>query len=309
MSRSRARHTNSTNVRLGLVRFGVGVAQGISSELAARLAEDLFVSPRRRARPQRENAWLAGAQPLPLIVDTRPIAAWTWGSGPPVLLVHGWEGRGAQLGALVAPLVESGHRVVTFDGPAHGATPGQTMTLMELTATLRAVAEAAGELRAVIAHSFGAAATTVALAAGLGVERVVYVAPALDLGGAFARFTRWARLGPDAVAEFRRRVERRNGARTEAIDGLTLARTMRTPLLVLHDQEDRQVPFREGVALVERWPNARLVPTRGLGHDRILRDDEVVRRIAAWVSGGAIPLSPQEELDRYLFDPRARSAS
>jgi len=35
-------------------------------------------------------------------------------------MVHGWNGRGAQLGAFAPELVRVGFRVVTFDTPAHG---------------------------------------------------------------------------------------------------------------------------------------------------------------------------------------------
>ena len=58
-----------------------------------------------------------------------PKPYFAWGAGPSVLLVHGWEGRGAQLGALVDPLVAAGYRVVALDGPAHGDSPGRLSTL------------------------------------------------------------------------------------------------------------------------------------------------------------------------------------
>ena len=41
----------------------------------------------------------------------RRIATWTWGAGPRILLVHGWGGRGGQMGAFVEPLVAQGFSV------------------------------------------------------------------------------------------------------------------------------------------------------------------------------------------------------
>ena len=43
---------------------------------------------------------------------------YSWGSGPTVLLVHGWEGRGSQLSAFAPALVKAGFRVVAVDMPA-----------------------------------------------------------------------------------------------------------------------------------------------------------------------------------------------
>lgn len=40
---------------------------------------------------------------------------WGASSGPSVVLPHGWERSGAQLGFLMEPLVEPGHRVLAAD--------------------------------------------------------------------------------------------------------------------------------------------------------------------------------------------------
>ena len=55
------------------------------------------------------------------------------------------------------------------------------------------------------------------------------------------------------------------------------------PLLIFHDERDARVSFREGRAIVESWPCAQLVATRGLGHHRILRNPAVVRRAVAFL--------------------------
>ena len=46
--------------------------------------------------------------------------------------------------------------------------------------------------------------------------------------------------------------------------------------LVIHDEGDRDVGFASGLALARAWPDARLLATKGLGHNRILRDPAVV---------------------------------
>jgi hypothetical protein len=72
--------------------------------------------------------WFTAPPPLPLDrlpvpppgeevgveLDGRRLRATAWGSGPLVLLLHGWGGRSEQLGAFVAPLVAAGHRVVAL---------------------------------------------------------------------------------------------------------------------------------------------------------------------------------------------------
>src|SRR5688572_26209329 len=164
---------------LTLVR-ALRVLSHASPGVASRIAADLFMTPRRHRTPDRERALLEGATPFDVrLGDSTTIKAWRWGNGPLVLLVHGWEGRGSQLTPFVRPLVDAGHRVVTFDAPGHGASDGNRSSLPHFTYALRAVA-ATAEPHAIIAHSLGCAATTLALRDGLNANRLVFMAPPLE---------------------------------------------------------------------------------------------------------------------------------
>ena len=44
------------------------------------------------------------------------------------------------------------------------------------------------------------------------------------------------------------------------------------PTLVVHDRRDKETPYQVGADLAAAWPNATLVSTDGLGHQRILTD-------------------------------------
>src|SRR5678816_1021873 len=124
-----------------LARAALQTAYIVSEDLGTSLAERLFTTPRRHARPPRERTVLASAREGIVDVTLRaprwkhlrvPVATWRWGVGPTVLLVHGWEGRGSQLGAFVEPLVAAGMSVVAFDAPGHGDSPGHQLFLTEL---------------------------------------------------------------------------------------------------------------------------------------------------------------------------------
>jgi pimeloyl-ACP methyl ester carboxylesterase len=299
---------NSTNVRL--FKWAIEVADHISPSLASELALRAFLTPARPPRPERERAILASGRSLPLSAGGLPLAAWSWGEGPTVLLVHGWAGRGAQLGALVAPLVERGRRVVTWDAPAHGDSPGRTTTLASMAEVLRTVADRLGPVESLVAHSFGGAASTIALARGLAVERAVYVAPLFTIGATVDRFIDGLGLSPAAARHLEQGLAHANLARRDDLEGRTLAPAMTTPLLVVHDRDDREVPYAEGVATVRRWPGARLLTTGGLGHRRVLADREVAEAIADFVTGrGArdeVVLDEATRLDRELANPDRR---
>ena len=64
------------------------------------------IHPHRR--PAREVVWLQSAERFECEAAGGRIAAYGWGAGPPVLLAHGWEGRGSQMGALATGLAAAG---------------------------------------------------------------------------------------------------------------------------------------------------------------------------------------------------------
>ena len=283
----RASAKKKPNVRAEMIRLALRATAAVSPRTAARGLEKLFLRTRRHPTPDRERSWLETAEPTQFESRGESLAAWVWGDGPrTALLAHGWEGRGAQLGSFAAPLTDAGFRVVTFDAPGHGASPNDRSSLVEMAEAVRDASAHFGPFDGIVAHSAGAAATAIALDHGLETGRAVFIAPPTDLGAFLATVTAYLGLSRDVERHTRERLEERFGVRWESLALERIAPTMRTPLLVLHDREDREVAFDNGEALASLWPEARLVATEGLGHRRVLRDPEVVRQAAAFLGSG-----------------------
>ncbi|MEM9557297.1 MAG: alpha/beta fold hydrolase [Acidobacteriota bacterium] len=259
------------------------IAPGVASIWARRL----FLSPHRAPAPLRETWWATDAVETTLsLADGRRLVAWRWGcGGPRVLLVHGWGGRGLQLGALAAPLVAAGYEVWTYDAPGHGRMPAQRWSLPEHRDVVALAITALGGVEAVIAHSMGAAALTAALdrEPGLEAERLVFMAPPADLFAVLERFSSLTGLPMAVVDRMRLWLEARFAIRFDRMSPLAIAPSMERPLLVVHDRDDREAPAAEGAALARAWPGAVLRTTVGLGHNRLLAEPMVVQRVVDFV--------------------------
>lgn len=264
-------------------------ALSISPALAARLATVLFRTPPRHRHSDLEQAALSTGERLDLPLPGRDrIVAWRWGRGPLVLLVHGWGSRGARLASFIRPLVDAGYSVAAFDAPGHGASAGRLSSLPQFMRALRAVASRLGPVHAVVAHSMGAAATALEMARGLQAGRAVFLAPAADPAGYSELFARTLGLSTAVLDRMKRNLEKRFGLPWKDFDVLRAARARTIPLLVFHDAEDPEVPWRDGSSIASEWPAAELVTTRGLGHRRIVHDPAVVSRAVAFLtSAGA----------------------
>ena len=215
------------------------------------------------------------------------LAAWSWGDGPTVLLLHGWGSGAASLGVFVGPLLERGFRVVAFDAPAHGQSDGTRTNMVDYAGAVLQVGRAVGPLHGVVAHSFGAPAAALATRHGLQPERMVMMAPPqniIDLSmevGELLGFPRHVcELMGQRLAE-RLRIDWEELATDRLVEGLE------APLLVVHDRDDRTVPWTHGATIAEAARDGELLSTEGLGHSDIKTDPDVQRHVLDFVTGKA----------------------
>jgi pimeloyl-ACP methyl ester carboxylesterase len=280
----------ATPITLSLMRGAFGMLSRTAPEMASKIAVDLFMKPRKFARPDREKELLAEAEPFVVSVGAESsVQAWRWGSGPAVLLVHGWEGRGSQLAPLVRPLLARGFSVVTFDAPGHGDSDGSRSSLPHFAWAVRRVAESisgsdANGSYAIIAHSLGCAATTLALREGLTTGRLVFFSPPLNPSDYVDRFGNILNFSSEVLVRMKQRIEERFLRKWSDYALDETARQMTAPLLVIHDRDDEETYWSEGSALAAAWPGARLLSTEGLGHRRILRDPGVVEAATRFIA-------------------------
>lgn len=284
---------NRTAVRskntVRLARAALQTAYIVSEDLGTSFAERLFTTPRRHARPERERNVLANARRGVATVRLRSprwnnqrvrVATWRWGAGPTALLVHGWEGRGSQLGSFVAPLVAAGMSVVAFDAPGHGNSPDHRLYLTDLADSIADVAASIGPLHAIVAHSFGAAAALLAYTRnGVRAPRNVMVAPNVLIDDAVRRFARMVGLDETDRIALEQRLAAQTGIGIDELRLPQLTARRDDALLVFHDRDDDEVAFRHGEQLATTWPSATLRETTGLGHRRILRDEAVIAAV------------------------------
>jgi pimeloyl-ACP methyl ester carboxylesterase len=282
-------HPSATNnSTIGRAKLSQRVFSALSLTapwLAVRVAERLFVTPLRVSRPPREHEWSQGAERFSISSPYGPLAAWSWGAGPrTVLLMHGWAGRGTQLGAFVAPLLAEGYRVVAYDAPGHGESPGRTSNLLILTKTAQVVARSLGPLQGIVAHSIGAAAAMLALGnRKLVAQRAVTLAPAARMATVVQSFGYATGFSPAVLERIRDRFETRLHFRWSQIEPLQHAADLQVPLLVIHDLDDKEMPWTEGVGLAHAY-QGELLLTSGLGHRRLLRDPGVISSAVSFLT-------------------------
>jgi len=284
--------SRSTNVRIYTVKQrAVSVLLRffwhLVPELTDRCILRLFFAPVRYRQNAEEKACLARGQPFQVRVHDKTIQAWKWGQGPGVLLVHGWNGRGAQFHRFIAPLVTAGYTAIAFDGPAHGESSGRITSYFEFTDVVRALLSqnCALNIRGIIAHSFGAAAAINSLDKDRPAIAAICIAPILRLRefiiNTFQRFGIPQEIYKGLIGSF----EERFGYDLAHDNPSILLGRLSAPVLIVHDTDDRAVPFRDSQEISQKHKHIALYPTRGLGHLRVLSDLAVIHTSLQYLSG------------------------
>lgn len=277
-------------MNLQTLRCWNAVAGRVAPKRVARLNLRLMATPRRLAAKAWEEAIAAEGTPLRLVQGWRAIS---WGEGPLVLCLHGWEGRGTQFEAFVRPLVAAGHRVVALDGPAHGASHGRRADpVVFANCLLDAVAEL-GPPDALIGHSMGGAATAYALTLAperLRPARAVLIAAPASYRSVLDRHMELVNLRGAAQAalfeELASYFARERGTDLAEIELQDRAARVapETSILIVHDSDDEVISVAQAQTYRDTWPQARLLQTAGLGHLRVMRDPLVVKAVVGFVT-------------------------
>ncbi len=289
--RNRMSTSVRTRLQLALVRMAFRLAATFRPEAAVARAGALFCTPLRGSRQRALRAVEDGAVRGTLDMDGHRIATYTWGdpaTQPYVLFAHGWSSHGTRFMPWIPHLRQAGYAVVAFDQPAHGRSDGKRATLPDFACTLFAVATRFGPAAALIAHSLGGTAASVALARGLRAGRVVLIAPAADPVDAALRFARLVRLPERLCRRMMAGFESSVGVAFADLQAQHNAPFIALPALIVHDLEDAEVPWSEGERYARYWPQARLLSTQGLGHNLIAGDEGVIAAALRFLRGETV---------------------
>ena len=290
MTEVKTRASADPPLALQIVRLVFALLCRLAPSLATKWAERLFFTPRSVRRPESELAYYQSAENSSFAFNGQMIAMYQWGQGDEtVLLAHGWGSRGTRMGPLVAPLMEAGYRVVAVDFPAHGDSTGKMTNLLEITQLLAYLCDRFSPVKALVSHSFGGMATLAAIHKfELDVKRAAIIAAPFTMEYIFDSFSDQLGLTQQVrnrlVTTIVERFEKTRNVQVFDFSPDRFAETLQLPFLVVHDRGDREVAYQQGLRLSRALPNVEFVSTEGLGHRRIVRDPEVVRKVVEFVS-------------------------
>lgn len=253
--------------------------------LMGRLAYYLwFTTVRFKAPPYEMDANKTASRSI-LDVNGKPVSVLTWGKAPFVLFIHGWTGRGTQAAPFLDGLLSAGYGVISFDAPAHGESPGKQTNMLEITDVVLALGKKYGPFNATITHSFGGMIAAYAMSLDMKFEKVISICPPADLDVIIENFSRSLRI-PNISMQFMLDKLRKNFGEdlSNKISTVNNVKNLDNRALIIHDENDEDVPWQSGREIADNWKGAEFIRTQGLGHRRILRDPDVVKATIEFIT-------------------------
>jgi pimeloyl-ACP methyl ester carboxylesterase len=282
-----SKRKDKTPVLLKIARTIYPWAERLIPFLAYRYFVQLFFTPFRYGVPDKEKEIAESAELFQFQISGKKIQGYKWGQGPIVVVVHGWAGRATQFRKFIEYFIKNGFQVVGFDGPAHGKSEGKKTHLLEFEEALKNLFQILPEdPRAVITHSFGGAAVLYSITKGLPVQKLINIASP-TIGDEIIDTYLRAINGSEKSGNYFKKYMMRNFKKTfDEFSSLYFIRHVPKPieLLLVYDEDDKEVIIRHAEELVQVYPSAKLIRTKGLGHTRILKDDEVIETCFRFVA-------------------------
>lgn len=281
---------DKTPLLLKIVRWIFPKAEAIAPWLAHQYFIKIFFTPLRYKVPEKEKEAADQAEKFTILAAGRKIQCYSWGKGPVILVVHGWAGRATQFRKIIETFVNEGYRVVGFDGPAHGKSEGKKTNIIEFEDTLKKIYDRIGQPEGIIAHSFGGGAVLYAAMNGLPVKRLINIASP-TIGDEIIKTYLRAVHGSWKTGEFfKSYILETQGKPFDEFTSLHFIRHLRQEidLLLVHAKDDKEVMMEHPLALKKVYPKTELLITEGLGHTRILRDEEVMRNCVTFIREGRL---------------------
>lgn len=266
---------------LKLVQTITAVLEKTSPTLANKWAVKLFFSPRTSKQktpdlPDMQQSWCTYKKSDGSQSKCRIYSA---GKGPTVILVHGWAGSAWNMSAIAKQLLAKNLRVVLADLPAHGFSPGKATNIIEVSSVLQKLAAQEEHLLAVVSHSFGAACSGHAIKSGITPDHFISIGAPTSMEFILDSFCTTIGASEKIKQTLINRVEEilESPYKSESLS--SIANQFKAQGMIIHDLNDRLVPYQQAEDFAAVWKDADLVTTEKLGHNRMLINKGVIETI------------------------------
>lgn len=263
------------------------VLQALNKNMAAAFALKLFETPIKYKMPKREQKMYEVSHKSKLILpeSQKEIVVYENKFGPKkVLLVHGWNGRGTQLVSIAKAFKELNYTIVSFDAPGHGKSSKTNANMKHFIEAIFELDKKYNGFDVLIGHSLGGMSVINALGRGLQTNKAVIIGSGNTTKAITEDFLTTIGMKQKLTPTLINLFERKYNDKMTNYDVADQALKVNVPVLIIHDKNDKDVPFAAAEGISKNLKNNELLITTGLGHRKILGDEKVIEKIVQFAT-------------------------
>lgn len=263
------------------------VLQTLNKNIAAAFALKLFETPIKYKMPKREQKMYEVSHKSKLILPEsgKEIVVYENKFGPKkVLLVHGWNGRGTQLVSIAKAFKELNYTIISFDAPGHGKSAKTTANMKHFIEAVFELDKKYSGFDVMIGHSLGGMSVINSLGRGLITDKAIIIGSGNTTKAITEDFLGTIGMKQKLTPTLINLFERKYNDKMTNYDVAYQALKVNVPVLIIHDKNDKDVPFTAAEAISKNLQNNELLITTGLGHRKILGDENVIEKIVQFVT-------------------------
>jgi pimeloyl-ACP methyl ester carboxylesterase len=263
--------------------------------LAKRWFVRIFFSTAKYKVPYGEVEAADSAKKYMIESEGKKIQVYEWGEGKPVLMVHGWMGRATQFRKFIPQFNEAGYKVVAFDATGHGRSEGNSSHIMKFANIIKLLHDQYNGFEMIVGHSLGGVASMHAIIRGAYTNKLTMISSPAIGDEIMMEFRKKIGASELPMPYFEKYLKKKFGNSFEEYSAsYNVEKMENVQLLLIYDEDDREVSMRNPEILMQKKPSARLITTSGLGHTRILKDDFVIEQVVKNTKKASQTMSAKE---------------
>lgn len=271
-------------IQLLVFRMYFKAVSFIAPKLASKQAFRLFQKVRKKEIRPRELEFFKQANHTQINTEVGKIDCYQLGkkTNPLIVLVHGWDSNAGSLSKIAFELVANDYQIFTFNLPAHAFAAKKRTNLYECKLALTTILKEKKITQniAIISHSFGSAVVAYALSdTNIKADKLIFLTNPNKIEDIFMEFKQMIGLNNKAYLEMCKLTEK---IAQQPIHEISVQACLQSAsfnqLLLIHDEFDRILPFKNSLNVHQQFSNSKIEKLQHVGHYKMLWNSDVVSK-------------------------------
>jgi len=248
----------------------------VAPQISKKIARKILLTPKRM-----QHKWPSHVKQFETRTRFGKVRTYKYGQGKCIWLVHGWSSCAFEFWPLMQQLAERGYSCITFDFPAHGLSQGKQTSLPQMIKVFEDVSSSLFEPNMLITHSMGASIVANSHWFEQYKSDLLLISPVLNCYQTLQNLVSNSGFDQELFDQVIHYIYKKDKLFLPDLDAIPKLKEFSGKLKIIHDKHDVLAPLSMS-ELLSQQSKAKLITTKKLGHNKILRSKNVLNVVESY---------------------------